>query len=160
MTRDDAGGIKPRRNGLPVDPAKVRAWQIRGAERYAAKVRSRRNAARLTTRIDRRPKPGNDWPTAVRTAAARRSGGACEIDGEDPAVHLHHRKLRRHGDHRICNALHVCQRHHDEIHRNRGRRSYELGWLVRSTDDPATVPAVLHDTRQFLTLDGDYREAA
>lgn len=156
----DAGGIEPRRNGLRVDPAKQLAWQRRGAERYAAKARGRRNAARLTSRIDRRPKPGNDWPTAVRRAAALRSGGACEIDGEDPATHLHHRQLRRHGDHRICNALHLCARHHDLVHHNRGGSSYANGWLVRATDDPATVPVVLHDTRQFLTFDGDYREAA
>jgi hypothetical protein len=162
MTRD-ADGIT-RRNGLPVDPAKQRAWRQRGAEKYAAKQRGRKNAARLTTRVDDKRRRETKWPPAVRRLAARRSGGVCEIDGERPADHLHHRKLRRHGDHRISNALHICAWHHDVIHARAGggtiARSYELGWLVPAHLDPAEVPAVLHDEPQLLTLDGDYREAA
>lgn len=155
----DAAGIT--RNGLRVDPAKARAWQIRGAQKYAAKQRARRNAARLTSRIDRKPKPGNDWPPKIRKAAKLRSGGMCEICGDHPAEHLHHRKRRRHGDHRICNALHLCHRCHDGyVHGSRGGSSYDNGWLVRANDDPAAVPVLIHDSCQLLTVDGDYREAA
>jgi hypothetical protein len=174
MSRRDAGGIRPDRlmrfpepkprKPLPVDRDKQLAWQRRGAEKYAAKQRARKAAARLTSRIDDKRRRTTKWPPAIRRLASRRSGGVCEIDGEHPADHLHHRKGRRHGDHRICNALHVCWFHHEMIHGRAGggtiARSYELGWIVPSHLDPADIPAVLHDEPRLLTLDGDYREAA
>jgi hypothetical protein len=40
------------------------------------------------------------------------------------------------------NALHLCHRCHDQVHRL-GRRAYELGLLVRGHADPAVVPVVL-----------------
>jgi len=53
------------------------------------------------------------------------------------AVHLHHRKLRRHGDHSQANLVPLCFRCHDWAHANPAE-AYETGWLVRSFDDPAT----------------------
>lgn len=157
LSAGDAGGIT--RNGLRVDLDKQAAWQRRAAIRYAAKKRARRTSARLTTRIDRRA--GTDWPAAVRRSANRRSGGVCELDQERPATHLHHRKARRFGDHRICNALHLCETCHQSVHRRR-RLAEASGWIVRSHLDPAIVPVELADgaVRVLLTLDGDYQEAA
>lgn len=78
---------------------------------------------------------------AVREEVKARSHGYCEFCGMPGAVHMHHRKLRRHGDHRALNLLHVHLRCHDDIHHNPDR-SYELGHLVRGTDDPATIPVL------------------
>lgn len=54
-------------------------------------------------------------------------------------MHFHHRKLRRFGDHRAVNTLHVCNEHHAWIHAN-PESSYILGYLVQSWRDPAEVP--------------------
>jgi hypothetical protein len=156
----DSDGIT-RRNGLKVDAAKQAAWQRRGAIRYAAKQRARKGAARHTSKIDRRPSAANDWPPLVRKLARRRSGGVCEICLTEAATHLHHRKLRRHGDHRIVNALHLCAKCHQDVHRGDQRiAAYDAGYLVRSHHDPADVPVVLNDERMLLTADGDYELAA
>lgn len=155
----DAGGI--RRNGLRVDRAKVEQWRRRSAERYAATLRARTRAAALTSRIARtKPSKAGDWTPAVRRAAAKRSGGVCEIDQVNEAQHLHHRKLRRHGDHRIVNALHVCDDCHRKIHAAPSW-SYSRGFIVRAHLDPADVPVRIDvDTTVLLTPTGTYREAA
>lgn len=54
------------------------------------------------------------------------------------AVAVHHRKLRRFGDHRPVNLLHVCRACHSAIHADI-LTSYDFGLLVRSTLDPADV---------------------
>lgn len=69
---------------------------------------------------------------ATRAEVARRSNGRCEICRRR-ADHMHHRKLRRHGDHSAANLLHLCFRCHAWIHANVAE-SYERGWLVRSWD--------------------------
>lgn len=156
----DAGGINPRR-GLKTDIAKAQAWQRRSAIRYAAKLRARRQTARLTSSITKKPtRSRNDWPTAVRRLARRRSGGLCELCAEQVATDLHHRKARRHRDHRVCNALHLCRRCHDAIN-NRRTWARVRGLTVSPTDDPADVPVeLLAGSPVFLTLTGTYREAA
>lgn len=154
----DAAGIT--RNGLRVNRDKLAAWQRRGAERYAAKQRARKSAARLTSRINR-PGPVNDWPAKVRKAARQRSGGRCELCGFAEATHLHHRQLRRHGDHRIVNALHVCATCHGRVHSDRDVQvAYDAGWLVRSFLDPADVAVVLTTGPAYLLEDGTWRAAA
>lgn len=153
----DAGGIK--RRGLRVDLAKAQAWQRRSAERYAAKQRARRQAARITSPIAKPPRSRADWPTGVRKLAGVRSGGMCELCRVSPACHLHHRKLRRHGDHRIVNALHLCTVCHDRVHNFDG--SHGRGFLVKKHIDPAIVPVQPFDRPAFyLTANGTYREAA
>jgi hypothetical protein len=55
-------------------------------------------------------------------------------------VHRHHRKLRRHGgSDDLVNILEVCWSCHRQIHDN-PKRSYELGLLVHSWEDPAEIP--------------------
>lgn len=155
----DAAGIT--RNGLRVNRDKLAAWQRRAAERYAAKQRARKNAARLTSRIDRPRPPRNDWPAKVRQMARHRSGGLCEIDGVSPAVHLHHRKSRRFGDHRIVNALHLCHACHHQVHNVDAETAEAAGWLVRSYDDPAVVAVVTRALGVVQLLDdGTYLDLA
>lgn len=62
-------------------------------------------------------------------------------------MNVHHRKLRAHGDHRFVNAIAVCAVDHDAIHRGfvqdedgTERSTYDVGWLVHGTDDPALIP--------------------
>lgn len=83
----------------------------------------------------------------VRARVRDRSGGFCEarLPGcEGRAMHVHHRKLRRHGDERVEALLDVCFRCHDLIHKI-GGEAYKRGLLVRSYDDPAMVPVVAGD---------------
>lgn len=79
----------------------------------------------------------------IRALVLRRSGGYCEAravrECSGTAQHIHHRKLRRFGDHRPVNLLHVCQVCHTAIHA-RPADSYAAGFLVRGTADPADVP--------------------
>lgn len=81
----------------------------------------------------------------TRAEVQRRSGGYCEARVTRActgvAVHVHHRKLRRHGDHRPVNLMHVCLVCHDRIHA-RPQRSYDHGWLVRGADNPEEVPVL------------------
>lgn len=82
------------------------------------------------------------FPEPVRLAVRRRSGGRCEVQSRvctGKAVHLHHRKLRRHKDHSEANALHACRACHDHIHANPSK-AYLMGWLVHEWLDPADVP--------------------
>lgn len=73
----------------------------------------------------------------------------CEagLDGcQGRGRHLHHRKLRRHGDHTAVNGLHVCVKCHHQIHKHPAR-SYEAGLLVHSWDDPAAIPLTTGDDK-------------
>lgn len=88
-------------------------------------------------------KPGKrpqGFTETTKAEVRRRSGNRCEIHGcPHRATQFHHRKLRRHGDHRAVNCLHICTDHHVEIHDN-VEVSYVMGWLVPSYKDPADVP--------------------
>lgn len=90
---------------------------------------------------------GNGFDVATRAAIRARAHGACEAaivavcDGRP--WQAHHRKLRRHGDHRDVNGLWVCTPCHTAIHANVAW-AYRHGLLVGSTRDPATVPVVRH----------------
>jgi hypothetical protein len=125
-----------KRTSLRANPEKVRAWQ----------QRSRKPLKRTPKRtVPDRPKQtgSRGFSAKVRARIRRRSGGRCEagIVGvcELWATGMHHRKLRRHGDHTEANGLHVCKSCHDEIHMHPAW-SYEQGLLVRATSDPASVP--------------------
>lgn len=56
------------------------------------------------------------------------------------SLHRHHRKLRSQGGtDESSNIMLVTPLQHDWIHRNPAK-AYELGWLVKSWQDPAEVP--------------------
>ena len=95
---------------------------------------------RLPTRRTRNTVSG--FSDAVKSEVAHRSQGNCEANLPDcsgRASHVHHRQLRRWGDHSEANALHVCFRCHDRIHRM-GDEAYNRGLLVHGWDDPASIP--------------------
>ena len=78
-------------------------------------------------------------PPAVRLAVRTRAGGFCEAFGGPWPSHIHHRKLLSQGGlHDPVNLIHVHMSCHDAIHAN-PTRSYLLGHLVHSYDDPALV---------------------
>jgi hypothetical protein len=76
---------------------------------------------------------------------AQRSEGICEanIDGCGQfATQAHHRKMRSQGgNNELTNLMHVCHGCHSKIHQF-PERSYGMGFLVRSHEDPATVRRV------------------
>lgn len=80
-------------------------------------------------------------PLAVRREVRARSGGRCEVCAQ-PAVHMHHRKLRSQGGrHEAVNLLHLCAACHEGVHANPGR-SYSLGLIVPGWADPADVGVI------------------
>ncbi len=92
----------------------------------------------------------SDFPPAVRKMVAARSGGVCELCGDEPAVHHHHRRLRHRagpGDtHGVANGLHMCTRCHDQAHRD-PKYATRMGVIVPSGFDPATEPVFLWSMR-------------
>lgn len=102
------------------------------------------SAAFVECQQQRKPLPARsskyrDVPDSVRAEVRRRSEGHCELCGSS-GDHMHHRKQRALGGrHEAANLLHVCWLCHDDIHGNIAR-SEALGWLVRSSVDPADVP--------------------
>lgn len=107
-------------------------------------TRSSSTSALKRTTTARKPSPPDPLTPAIRAAVAQRSGGACEVRAtrlcNGHGEHVHHRKLRRHNDHRPVNLLHVCLFCHTAIHATVAR-SYERGWLVRAHEDPEDIPA-------------------
>lgn len=99
----------------------------------------------VRTPIKRTPKRGQrrrptGFNEGTKAQVRRRSGNKCEFPGcASRATQFHHRKLRRFGDHRAVNALHVCGLHHTHIH-DHPQESYLRGLLVQSYRDPAEVP--------------------
>lgn len=76
-----------------------------------------------------------------REIRLRRSHNRCEARVEcngAEAVLFHHRKRAGRVD-TIENLLHLCNDCHGFVHANPSK-SYSLGLLVRSTDDPALIP--------------------
>lgn len=129
-------GGPPRR-----DPDKARAWEqrSRGNLRRGAPIQRTSKTPNSTRKTSPTPDPVT---AATKAAVDQRSGGMCEARAARHCTgggeHRHHRKLRRHNDHRPCNLLHVCHVCHTEIHGN-PTRAYEAGWMVRGHDDPAEV---------------------
>lgn len=79
-----------------------------------------------------------------------RSGGVCERCGVARATEKHHRKLRRHGDHRAANLVDLCTPCHAWVHANPAA-AYESGFMVRAASNPRTVP-VRHARRGWVQL--------
>lgn len=81
-------------------------------------------------------------PAKTRRAVRERDGYRCRAGGcwiGETGGHIHHRKLRSQGgDHSPANLLLLCDDHHRAVHASPGL-AYELGFLVRSSDDPALI---------------------
>lgn len=85
-------------------------------------------------------------PAATRRAVWERCAETCEACGYWLAreqLHIHHRKLKSQGGtDDPTNLIAVHFRCHESIHLS-PERSYELGHLVRSYEDPTDVSVVL-----------------
>lgn len=127
-----------------------------GARRFAAQRSTLARTApparsRIATSAAERPRAASrrlappDWPSDVRAAVQARSGGRCEARCDILCTgygeHLHHRLLRRHGDHTAANALAVCHACHQAIHAHPAA-AYAHGLMVRAGGTPATTPVV------------------
>jgi len=78
-------------------------------------------------------------PLSVRREVQARAQNRCEACGGPDPFHMHHRKLKSQGGkHEAANLLFVHWACHESIHAN-PTRSYLLGHLVRSWEDPSVV---------------------
>lgn len=133
---------------LRSDPEKARAWQQRSKP-----LKRSGPPKRTTPRTPKHPRWGGmpetpkskGFSSKVRRALKLRSQGLCEAGIVGVCLRTggqaHHRKLRRHGDHRLVNALWVCSHCHDHIHLHPAW-SYRMGLLVQSNRAPESVPVV------------------
>lgn len=102
--------------------------------------------------------------TEARKEVIERSGGFCEVVAhricKGKASQVHHRKHRRHGDHRPVNLLAACSNCHQWIHCHY-EQSYEQGLLVHAFEDPAAVPLATSGRNQDSHSTGGvtYQEA-
>lgn len=112
-------------------------------------------------RASRRPLVTLEERRARRLVKARVVDGLCEGCGRWPAADYSHRVRRGPGAWCPSNALALCsdlttpagvQGCHPWAHSNPDR-ARELGWLLRTTDDPLTTPAVLAWRGWFLLAD-------
>lgn len=90
----------------------------------------------------RRKRRPTGFSPEVREQVRRRACFRCEATTSactGKLEEIHHRKLRRHGDHRLQNSLGVCRACHRFIHDN-PTVSYIMGHLVHEYDDPADIP--------------------
>lgn len=92
-----------------------------------------------------------DVMAASRPTVHRRSGGMCERCGAARAAEVHHRKLRRHGDHDPANLVDLCKVCHVWVHANVAK-ARAAGFIVFSTLNPRTIP-VTHAWLGRVTLD-------
>jgi hypothetical protein len=131
--------------------ADVRAMKRGGPMRRSAMPPRKTSMPRTGSKLvqPKRPSRPTGYPSqsgfsdAVKAKVRARSGGWCEarIVGvcTGRASQIHHRKLRRHGDHRLITALHLCLECHAFAH-DHPEFSYRMGLLVQAHRDPKTVP--------------------
>lgn len=86
----------------------------------------------------------------VRDVVRGRSGGVCECCGTVQATHMHHRQLRRSGDHTAPNLLHLCSMCHTRLH-GHVRYALDQGFIVSAYDTPA-MREVLYRGRDWVYL--------
>lgn len=95
------------------------------------------------------------FSSQVRHMIIQRADQWCESCGLQRGTEAHHRRPRGiGGTHRPCtnlpsNGLWLCRECHNTIesHRHNARAN---GWLVRQTEDPATVPVLYRGTWVML----------
>lgn len=100
----------------------------------------------------------------ARRLVRERSGGVCEICGQQRATNFQHRKARSHsGSWSASNGLDVCGMGnafgcHGYIHQNPDA-ACEYGWSVKSWDDERDIP--VRTIHGFVLLDdeGGYTRA-
>jgi hypothetical protein len=103
------------------------------------------------SRLSREPKPD---PISAKTRALvrKRAGGVCELCTIS-ATHLHHRQLRRGGNHGAGNLLLLCFLCHRRVHSHVAEAEI-AGWLVSQYADPGEQPVALGGRWWLLSDDG------
>lgn len=93
----------------------------------------------------------------ARAVVRARAAGLCEGCQRAPATDYAHRVGRAQGGPWCpANALHLCRPCHGWCHANPAE-ARTFGWLLRSTDNPLTSPALLYGRGwTYLTVDGLY----
>lgn len=99
----------------------------------------------------RMPKP-DPVSAATRMLCRSRDHGVCVLCGSN-ATHLHHRQLRRHGNHSASNLLSLDGHCHTRVHGHVAWAT-EFGLIVPSWAVPAEVPVSTMTGRWLLTDDG------
>lgn len=101
----------------------------------------------------------------TRTLVYERSGGRCELcDAMTSDMAIHHRRPRglggssRPDTNAPSNGLLVCGEHHRQIESYR-TMSYEMGWLVRQSYSPLTVPVFRRGLWVLLDDEGGFLPA-
>lgn len=96
----------------------------------------------------------------ARPVVEKRSAGMCERCGAARATDMHHRKLRRHGDHSPANLVHLCRTCHNWVHGN-VEEALLTGFICPSWENPR-LQLVKHAWlgRVRLDDDGGYEAAA
>jgi hypothetical protein len=101
----------------------------------------------------RKPRATDPITPEVRGLVRKRSKGKCELCGAT-GTHMHHRQLRRSGDHSAANIVNTCTTCHQRLHA-RVRWALDTGWIVSSYEtDPATVPILIGEEWCRLDRDG------
>lgn len=80
-----------------------------------------------------------DPMAAARPIVRDRSRGVCERCGMAAATDMHHRKLRRHGDHDPANLVHLCRACHGAVHA-KPEAAHAAGFIVWRHEDPRALP--------------------
>lgn len=135
-----------RRTPMP----KTRAPMRRSHIRPKRPTPRRREAPRWTV---------EDW-TAANELLLKRCGGLCEACGGQLAGRMEraHRVKRRDGGDRLCNILALHPECHGWTHAN-PTEARARGLILRTTDDPASVP-VLWQGREWSALADDGSRAS
>lgn len=128
-----------KRSTKPIKRTEIKRKPKKERERVPTEVR-------LYPRKNRGTPDHPDFEYAKDIVKAR-SGLICEVGvvcgGRGRHENTHHRKLRRHGDHRPCNLLGVCFMCHDWIH-GHPRDAHALGMLCWSWEEPADVWVIVN----------------
>lgn len=96
----------------------------------------------------------------ARPVVRERSREVCERCGMARATDMHHRKLRRHGDHAPANLVHLCRACHNAVHAD-PKAAHAAGFIVWRHEDPREI-AIEHGLLGRVKLDdaGRYGLAA
>lgn len=125
-----------------------------------------RQERRARARTEARPRPSNDFTTAVRRIVAERSGGCCEDGCGRPATDVHHRRLKGRrgylaGTELASNALHLARACHSRVHSSQGfAGALADGVVLRSFQDPAAEPVFRRGEWVLLAEDGSYERCS
>ena len=84
-------------------------------------------------------RPRADPMSESRPTVMKRSQGMCEKCGAARATDMHHRKLRRHGDHAPANLVHLCRTCHNWAHQNPAE-ALLAGFICPSWENPRKQP--------------------